>query len=223
MTTNTVTDTFTENALRIRAAGAAALLGAALMTFAVVQRATSGFTNFGAEEAGVLFDVQRVVFRVDNGLLVISIACLFVGLLGLWVRQQWASGWLWNAGIASTGGGFILALLSAVAQLVFVESGSTLGGAVGIGFALGNFLFFLGGLPLGIALYQQAHPAILKLAGLAMAGAGPSLSMAAMFYGLNTLLGAALFVGPIATAWGLVGYYLAAEGTAAPMPLRDWT
>ncbi|MFC6726170.1 hypothetical protein ACFQE1_17730, partial [Halobium palmae] len=208
MSTDTVTDTFAENGPRIRAAGAAALLGAALMTFAVVQRATEGFSNFGAASEGVLFNVQQVVFRVENGLLVLSIACLFVGMLGLWVRQQWVTGWLWNAGIAATGGGFILALLSAVAQLVFVESGSAAGGLVGIGFAFGNFLFFLGGLPLGVALFRQADPAILKLAGLALIGAGPSLSMAAMFYSLNTLLGAALFVGPIATAWGLVGYYL---------------
>ncbi|MFC4360012.1 hypothetical protein ACFO0N_18850 [Halobium salinum] len=222
MTTDTVSDTFAGNALRIRAAGGASLLGALLMTFAVLRRATADFTNFGPVDDGVLFDVQRVVFRVDNGVLVLSIALLFIGLLGLWTRQQWVSGWLWNAGIAATGGGFILALLSAVAQTAFVGSDTALGGVVGIGFALGNFLFFMGGLPLGLALYLQAEPAILKIAGLALMGAGPSLSMAAMFYTVNTVLGALLFVGPIATAWGLVGYYLVAEGTGAPMPLRGW-
>jgi hypothetical protein len=223
MTTDSVTDTFAGSPLRIRAAGGAALLGAALMTYAVVRRATAGFTNFGPVDDGVLFDVQRVVFRVDNGILVASIAFLLIGLLGLWVRQQWATGFLWNAGVATTAAGYVLALLSAVAQVVLVESGGMGGNFVGVGFALGNFLFFVGGLPLGIALVRQAEPAILKLAGLALVGAGPSLSMAAMFYTVNTVLGAALFVGPVATAWGLVGYYLAAEGTPAPMPLREWT
>lgn len=200
-----------DGSLRIRAAGASAAAGAALMTWVVLSRATMGFTTPGAPNSGVLFDVDAAVFYVGSGLFVLSIALLLIGALGLWTHQGGVDDRLWQAGIALTAAGFVLSLLSAAAQVVLGATGSGAVGTVGLGFAVGVLTFYAATLPLGAGLARRPIADVLRLAGLAFLSAGPSLSLAAMLYDINSLVGGLLLTGPYAGAWLLVGYHLATD------------
>ncbi|WP_224449988.1 hypothetical protein [Haloprofundus salilacus] len=190
-----------------RLAGVAAFLGTLLVTASLLRRALSDVTAGG----DVVFDVQNTVFVVDQGLLVAGILLLLVALVGFVLYHEEAKGAYWWLGVLGTGSGMALSLVSAGVQVVFDMLGmATLTQYAAYGFLAGNVAFIGASLPLGVALLLSgwAKAPELRVAGLAFAGTGPSISQGAIFYGLNGLFGGLLFVGAYATAWLLVAYNL---------------
>ncbi|QCJ48131.1 MULTISPECIES: hypothetical protein [Haloprofundus] len=190
-----------------RIGGAAALLGTLLVTAGLLQQALTDVTAGG----DVVFDVQNTVFLVDQLALVAGILLLFVALVGFVLYHEEAGGIYWWLGVLGTGGGMAFSLASAGAQFAFEMAGmATLAQYAAYGFLAGNVGFIGASLPLGIALLLSgwAKAPELRLAGIAFAGTGPSISQGAIFFGLNGLFGGLLFVGAYATAWLLVAYNL---------------
>ncbi|WP_224269274.1 hypothetical protein [Haloprofundus salinisoli] len=190
-----------------RVSGVAALLGTLLVTAGLLRQALTDVTAGG----DVVFDVQNTVFLADQLALVAGILLLFVALVGFVLYHEDAGGIYWWLGVLGTGGGMVLSLVSAGAQFAFDVAGMTaLSQYAAYGFLVGNVGFIGASLPLGIALLVSgwAKAPELRLAGVAFAGTGPSISQGAIFYGLNGLFGGLLFVGAYATAWLLVAYNL---------------
>ncbi|WP_224336468.1 hypothetical protein [Haloprofundus halobius] len=195
------------NSTSRRAAGVAALLGTLLVTAGLLRQALTDVTAGG----DVVFDVQNTVFLVEQGALVAGIFLLLVALVGFVLYHREAEGVYWWLGVLGTGGGMVLSLVSAGAQFAFDLAGmATLSQYAAYGFLAGNVGFIGASLPLGVALLVSgwAKAPELRLAGVAFAGTGPSISQGAIFFGLNGLFGGLLFVGAYATAWLLVAYNL---------------